>query len=125
MTDHPPGAAIDLDSCQTKREAGMSTVQSTTYEAPGQSGSPVKLAERYENFIGGEWIAPTTGEYRENLTPSTGAGRAVRRGRSLRGAGHRAGARRGPRGQGRLGGSIAGRARRCPERRRGCDRGEP
>ena len=42
------------------------------YEVPGQAGSPVELRERYENFIGGEWIAPTTGEYRENLTPSTG-----------------------------------------------------
>jgi aldehyde dehydrogenase len=50
----------------------MAIVASTTYEAPGQSGSPVELQERYENFIGGEWIAPTTGEYRENLTPSTG-----------------------------------------------------
>ena len=38
----------------------------------GRAGSPVELKERYENFIGGEWIAPTTGEYRENLTPSTG-----------------------------------------------------
>jgi aldehyde dehydrogenase len=50
----------------------MSVVESTTYEAPGQSGSPVELQERYENFIGGAWIAPTTGEYSENLTPSTG-----------------------------------------------------
>ena len=50
----------------------MSIVESTIYEAPGESGSPVELRERYENFIGGEWIAPTTGEYRENLTPSTG-----------------------------------------------------
>ncbi len=50
----------------------MAIVESTTYEAPGQSGSPVELQKRYENFIGGEWIAPTTGEYRENLTPSTG-----------------------------------------------------
>jgi aldehyde dehydrogenase len=50
----------------------MSIVESTAYEAPGRSGSPVELQERYENFIGGEWIAPTTGEYRENLTPSTG-----------------------------------------------------
>jgi aldehyde dehydrogenase len=50
----------------------MSIVDSTTYEAPGRSGSPVELQERYENFIGGEWIAPTTGEYRENLTPRTG-----------------------------------------------------
>ena len=50
----------------------MSTVESTAYAAPGESGSPVELKERYENFIGGAWIAPTTGEYRENLTPSTG-----------------------------------------------------
>jgi aldehyde dehydrogenase len=50
----------------------MSTVQSTAYEAPGAPGSPVELRERYDNFIGGEWVAPTTGEYRENLTPSTG-----------------------------------------------------
>ncbi|MGZ5769224.1 MAG: aldehyde dehydrogenase family protein, partial [Caldimonas sp.] len=50
----------------------MSTVESTAYNAPGESGSPVELKERYENFIGGAWIAPTTGEYRENFTPSTG-----------------------------------------------------
>jgi aldehyde dehydrogenase len=46
--------------------------QTSTYEAPGEAGSPVRLKSRYENFIGGEWVAPTTGEYRENLTPSTG-----------------------------------------------------
>jgi aldehyde dehydrogenase len=50
----------------------MAIVELTTYAAPGRSGSPVELQERYENFIGGEWIAPATGEYRENLTPSTG-----------------------------------------------------
>ncbi|MGO9903003.1 MAG: aldehyde dehydrogenase family protein [Solirubrobacteraceae bacterium] len=50
----------------------MSIVESTVYEAPGESGSLVELKERYENFIGGQWIAPTTGEYRENLTPRTG-----------------------------------------------------
>jgi aldehyde dehydrogenase len=50
----------------------MATVASTTYDAPGEAGSPVALEDRYKNFIGGEWIAPTTGEYRENLTPSTG-----------------------------------------------------
>jgi aldehyde dehydrogenase len=50
----------------------MSVVQSTAFEAPGRPGSPVELKDRYENFIGGEWIAPTTGRYRDNLTPSTG-----------------------------------------------------
>jgi aldehyde dehydrogenase len=50
----------------------MSTVESTTFAPPGESGSPVPLQDRYDNFIGGEWTAPTTGEYRENVTPSTG-----------------------------------------------------
>ena len=50
----------------------MSVIQSTAYDAPGASGSPVVLRERYDNFIGGEWVPPTTGEYRGNVTPSTG-----------------------------------------------------
>ena len=50
----------------------MSIIESTAYDAPGASGSPVVLRERYDNFIGGEWIPPTTGEYRGNVTPSTG-----------------------------------------------------
>ncbi len=50
----------------------MATVESTTYAPPGEPGSTVPLKERYENFVGGEWIAPTTGEYRDNLTPATG-----------------------------------------------------
>jgi aldehyde dehydrogenase len=51
----------------------MATVQSpTTYDPPGRAGSPVDLQDRYENFIGGQWLAPTTGEYRDNVTPSTG-----------------------------------------------------
>ncbi len=50
----------------------MSIVESTVFDVPGETGSPVALRERYENFIGGGWVAPSTGEYRENLTPSTG-----------------------------------------------------
>ena len=34
----------------------MSTIESTTYAAPGEPGSPVELQERYDNFIGGEWV---------------------------------------------------------------------
>ena len=35
---------------------------------PGLAG----IKPRYENFIGGEWVPPTTGEYHDNPTPSTG-----------------------------------------------------
>ena len=51
----------------------MATVEKvTTYAHPGESDSIVEVADRYDNFIGGEFIAPTTGEYRENLSPATG-----------------------------------------------------
>ena len=50
----------------------MTVTASAVFAAPGESGSPVELKERYDNFIGGDWVAPTTGEYRENPTPSTG-----------------------------------------------------
>jgi aldehyde dehydrogenase len=47
-------------------------IESQAYAAPGRPGSPVELKGRYENFIGGAWVPPTTGTYRDNLTPSTG-----------------------------------------------------
>ncbi len=50
----------------------MAIIESTAYEAPGQPGSPVSLQDRYDNFIGGGWARPSTGEYRDNVTPSTG-----------------------------------------------------
>ena len=50
----------------------MTVTASVAFAAPGESGSAVELNERYDNFIGGDWAAPTTGEYRENPTPSTG-----------------------------------------------------
>src|SRR5690349_14381808 len=46
--------------------------QPRAYGAPGTADSPVTLKARYENFIGGEWVEPTTGAYRANVTPSTG-----------------------------------------------------
>ena len=50
----------------------MATLATRAYAAPGEAGSPVELQPRYDNYIGGEWVPPTTGEYRENVTPGTG-----------------------------------------------------
>ncbi len=44
----------------------------TVYTRPGQPGSLVTLKTRYDNFIGGEWVAPSTGDYGEDLAPATG-----------------------------------------------------
>jgi aldehyde dehydrogenase len=40
------------------------------YQAPGQPGSPVDVKARYENFIGGHWVAPVHGEYMKDLSPA-------------------------------------------------------
>jgi aldehyde dehydrogenase len=51
----------------------MATVEkAVTYPAPGQPGSLVELKARYENFVGGHWVAPVKGAYTENRTPATG-----------------------------------------------------
>ncbi|HSK38373.1 MAG TPA: aldehyde dehydrogenase family protein, partial [Arenibaculum sp.] len=39
---------------------------------PGKYGHPVRFKKRYANYIGGEWTAPASGEYFENVTPVTG-----------------------------------------------------
>jgi aldehyde dehydrogenase len=41
------------------------------YVAPGQPDSIVKVEPRYENFIGGKWLAPVQGKYRADLSPAT------------------------------------------------------
>jgi aldehyde dehydrogenase len=42
------------------------------YAAPGSDGSVVTFKQRYDHFIGGEYVAPKKGQYFENVTPVTG-----------------------------------------------------
>lgn len=42
------------------------------YANPNTESSVVKFKERYDNFIGGEYVKPTKGDYFENVTPVTG-----------------------------------------------------
>ncbi|MHA7665745.1 aldehyde dehydrogenase [Mycolicibacterium sp. HS_4_1] len=44
----------------------------TVYARPGADGSVMTYPARYDNFIGGEWVAPAAGRYFENRTPVTG-----------------------------------------------------
>ncbi len=39
---------------------------------PGTHSFPLSLRKRYSNYIGGAWVAPSSGEYFENVTPVTG-----------------------------------------------------
>lgn len=44
----------------------------TIYNAPNTVGAIMDYAERYENYIGGEWVAPVEGRYMDNVAPITG-----------------------------------------------------
>jgi aldehyde dehydrogenase len=47
-------------------------VDMTQYAAPGQPGSVVSFRDRYDHFIGGEFVPPAKGQYFDNVTPVTG-----------------------------------------------------
>ena len=90
----------------------MATIEELTYPPPGEAGSPVTLKPRYENFIGGYWVAPVKGVYAETRTPATG--KPFTEVPLLERGGHRARARRRPRRQDRVGLKHRRRsARRC------------
>ncbi|MGE6754219.1 aldehyde dehydrogenase [Rossellomorea sp. NPDC071047] len=42
------------------------------YNNPNTEGSLVQFKDKYENFIGGEYVPPASGEYFENVSPVTG-----------------------------------------------------
>ena len=42
------------------------------FPVPGTADSPVKVQSRYDNYIGGEWVPPSKGEYFENISPVNG-----------------------------------------------------
>jgi aldehyde dehydrogenase len=66
-------ARISRGLSHVRKGEGMATLEKeTTYAAPGRADSLVALKGRYDNFIGGKWIAPVKGGYTENVTPATG-----------------------------------------------------
>ncbi|HWL26888.1 MAG TPA: aldehyde dehydrogenase [Ureibacillus sp.] len=42
------------------------------YAFPNTEGALVNFKEKYDNYIGGQWVAPINGEYFDNITPVTG-----------------------------------------------------
>ncbi|OHV04554.1 aldehyde dehydrogenase family protein [Mycobacterium talmoniae] len=44
----------------------------TVYARPGSAEALMSYESRYDNFIGGQWVAPAQGRYFENPTPVTG-----------------------------------------------------
>ena len=42
------------------------------YANPNTDGAKVNFKSQYENFIGGEWVAPVKGEYFDDISPVDG-----------------------------------------------------
>ena len=42
------------------------------YASPNTDGAVVSFSERYDNFIGGDWVAPVEGAYFDNVSPVNG-----------------------------------------------------
>ena len=42
------------------------------FSMPGSADALFTFKDRYENFVGGEWVAPAEGNYFDNITPITG-----------------------------------------------------
>jgi len=42
------------------------------YALPGAAGAKVQFKAKYDNFIGGKWVAPVKGQYFDVITPITG-----------------------------------------------------
>jgi aldehyde dehydrogenase len=42
------------------------------YAMPGSEGALHEFKSRYENYVGGEWVAPLEGQYFENISPVNG-----------------------------------------------------
>lgn len=55
-----------------KKIIGHKEAGQMIYAQPGQTGSKVTFKKRYDNFIGGKWVAPVNGQYFENITPVKG-----------------------------------------------------
>jgi aldehyde dehydrogenase len=43
-----------------------------SFEVPGSAGSPVTVKTKYDNYIGGKWVAPVDGQYFDNISPANG-----------------------------------------------------
>ena len=81
------------------------------YAAPGTNGAKIQFQSKYDNFIGGKWVAPVKGGYFDVITPITGSG--VYESRAFHLGGCRTCARRGSRGLREMGTHVGWRARQC------------
>ena len=42
------------------------------YANPGQPDAVINFKDQYGNYIGGEWVAPVSGRYLDNVSPVNG-----------------------------------------------------
>ena len=50
----------------------VQAIENQVYAFPNTDGAIVNYKKRYENYIGGKWTPPVSGQYFDNPTPVTG-----------------------------------------------------
>ena len=64
-------AGSTVSSGNPARAAALAFGDAWTYAPSIEARDHVKLASRYELFVGGRWVAPSSGRYFETLNPAT------------------------------------------------------
>src|SRR5687768_9812819 len=68
---HAAGSAIAAGSPSAARDAAVVFGDAWRYAPAPEGRDHVKIAPRYDLFIGGAWRAPESGRYFETVSPST------------------------------------------------------
>jgi len=71
--EQPPTIEKVLCTAYTHRERSFTNQEThMIYAAPGAAGTKVQYKARYDNFIGGKFVAPVKGQYFDVITPISG-----------------------------------------------------
>jgi len=65
------GAQTDRQTRKTPEKAALDFGQAWGYAPAPEANDHVRIAPRYELFIGGKWVAPQSGAYFDTISPST------------------------------------------------------
>jgi len=70
LVEHSTTARMTLSGKPNRITSRTTTM--AIYAAPGAAGAKIAYKSRYDNFIGGKWVAPVKGQYFDVITPISG-----------------------------------------------------
>jgi hypothetical protein len=71
-TQQSAGLDVERIGASLRTRPIFKEIDMTIYAAPGTSGAKLAFKAKYDNFIGGKFVAPVEGQYFDVITPITG-----------------------------------------------------